>query len=156
MLGRIVNGERPVVVLFATRKVACERQSVRESELKLDFFAPQSRCCRQRRDLVERPFELLDAFNKRGSRQGALSGGAPPFDSVFGYPSLCKVMREQLRLALGNLRKLVFERFSNAGVQRVARLAQQRAVGRVSYQCVLEQISRVWWRTLPVQQPCRH
>jgi len=44
-------------------------------------------------------------------------------------------MREQLRLALGNLRKLVFERFSNAGVERVARLAQQRAIGRVPYQC---------------------
>jgi hypothetical protein len=65
-------------------------------------------------------------------------------------------MREQLRLALGNLRKLVFERFSYAGVQRVARLAQQRAIGRVPYQCVFEQISRVWWRTLLKQQPCRH
>ena len=90
MLGRFVNGERPVVVLFATRKVACERQSVRESELKLDFFAPQSRCCRQRRDLVERPFELLDAFNKRGSRQGALSGGAPPLIAASVNPAWVK------------------------------------------------------------------
>ena len=131
-------------------------QSVRESDVKLDLFATQIRRGRQGRDLGKRPFELLRAFKKRGSRQRALSRSAPPFDSGFGHPCLREVMREQLRLALGNLRKLVFERFSNAGVQRVARLAQQRAIGRVPYQCVLEQISRVWWRTLPEQQPGRH
>jgi hypothetical protein len=56
---------------------------------------------RQDRDLVKRPPELLDAFNKRGSRQGTLSGCTPPFDSGFGHPCLRVVMREQLRLALG-------------------------------------------------------
>ena len=121
MFDRIVNRERPIVVFSATHKVARQRQNVRESDFKLDLFATQMRRGRQRRDLVKRPFELLRAFKKRGSRQRALS---LPFDSGFGHPCLREMMREQLRLALGNLRKLVFERFSNAGVQRVARLAQ--------------------------------
>jgi hypothetical protein len=49
-------------VLLAIRKVARERQSVRESDVKLDLFAMQIRRCRQGRDLVKRPFELLCAF----------------------------------------------------------------------------------------------
>jgi hypothetical protein len=39
MFGRIVNRERPVVVLFAIHKVASERKSVRESDSKFDLFA---------------------------------------------------------------------------------------------------------------------
>ena len=69
VFGRIVNRERPVVVLFAIHKVAHERKSVSEKDLKLDLFATQSRRGRQGRDLVKRPFELLCPFNKRGSRQ---------------------------------------------------------------------------------------
>ena len=69
MIGRIVNRERPVVVLLATHKIARERQNIRESDFKLDLFATQSRRDRQGRDLVKRPFELLCAFKKRGSRQ---------------------------------------------------------------------------------------
>ena len=59
VFGRIVNRERPVVVLFAIHKVARKCQSVRESDFKLDLLATQSRRCRQSRDLVKRPFELL-------------------------------------------------------------------------------------------------
>ena len=87
MLGRIVNRERPVVVLFAIHKVARERQSVRESDVKLDLFATQIGRGRQGRDLVKHPFELLRAFKKRGTRQRALSRSAPPFDSGFGITS---------------------------------------------------------------------
>ena len=64
MFGRIVNRERPVVVLFAIHKVAGERQSVRESDLKLDLLATQIRRGRQGRDLVKRPFELLSRLQE--------------------------------------------------------------------------------------------
>jgi hypothetical protein len=43
MFGRIANRERSVVVLFATDKVARERQSVRENDFKLVLFAVSSR-----------------------------------------------------------------------------------------------------------------
>jgi hypothetical protein len=59
MFGRIVNRQRPVVVLFATHRVARERQSVRESDFKLDLFATQIRRGRQGRDLVKRPLDVL-------------------------------------------------------------------------------------------------
>src|SRR5262249_50159155 len=69
VFGRIVNRERAVEVLFAIHKVARERKSVPESDLKLDLFATQGRRGWQSRDLVKRPFELLCALNKCGSRQ---------------------------------------------------------------------------------------
>jgi hypothetical protein len=84
VFGRIVNRQRPVVVLLATHEVARERESVRKSDFKLELFATQIRSSRQGRNLVERPLELREAFNKRGSRQRALSRRAPPFDSGFG------------------------------------------------------------------------
>ena len=69
MFGRIVNRERPVEVLFAIYKVAHERKSVPESDVKPDLFATQSRRGRQGCDLVKRPVELLCPFKKRGSRE---------------------------------------------------------------------------------------
>ena len=54
-------------MLFATHKVAHERQSVREGDVKLDLFTTQIRRDWHGRDLVKRPFELLRTFNKRGS-----------------------------------------------------------------------------------------
>ena len=59
VLGRIVNRERPVVVLFAVHKVAGERQNVRESDFELDFFATQSRRDWQDSHLLKRTFKLL-------------------------------------------------------------------------------------------------
>ena len=60
----------------------------------------------------------------------------------------------QFRLVLGNVGELAFESFGDAGVKRASRLAQQRAIGRVLHQRVLEQIRRVWRHTLPEQQTC--
>jgi hypothetical protein len=65
-------------------------------------------------------------------------------------------MREQLRLAMGNLGNLVFERFGNAGVQHAARLAQQRTIGRFLHQGMLEQVRRLRRYSLAKQQTCRN
>jgi hypothetical protein len=94
VFGRIVNRERPVVVLFATHMVARERQSVGESGVKLDLFATQSRRGRQGRDLVKRPLELLHPFKERGSRQRALSRSAPKTDRLFDQTGLGVVARQ--------------------------------------------------------------
>ena len=64
--------------------------------------------------------------------------------------------RQQLRLVLGNIGELAFEGFGDAGVKRASRLAQQRAVGRVLHQGVLEQIGRVRRHALPEQQTGRN
>jgi hypothetical protein len=61
-------------------------------------------------------------------------------------------MREQLRLAFNDFRKLVFKHFGDTVVEGAARFAQQRAIGRVLHQSMLEQISRMWRDALPEQQ----
>ena len=59
---------------------------------------------------------------------------------------------QQLRLVLGDLRELTFEGLGDSSMKRASRLAQQRAVSGVLYQCVLEQVSCMWRHALPVQQ----
>ena len=61
--------------------------------------------------------------------------------------------RNQFGLALGDLRELTFEGFGNSGMKRTSRLAQQRAVSNVPYQCMLEKVGRA---TLPEQQTSRN
>src|ERR1700756_1690675 len=140
MFGRIVYRERPVVVLFAIRKVTRERQSVRESDLKLDLLATQSRRGRQGRDLVKRPFELLRAFNKCVSRHRALSRCAPPFDGGFGHPCLREVMREKLRLGCSGGGKLIAQDLTRAAVQSLATALKQVLIGRILNERMLKAV----------------
>src|SRR5262249_58847918 len=65
---------------------------------------------------------------------------------------LSVMTRNQLGLALGDLRELTFEGFRDSGMKRTSRLAQQRAVGRLPYQYMLERVGRVRRATLPEQQ----
>jgi hypothetical protein len=62
---------------------------------------------------------------------------------------------QQLRLALGNLGELALK-VGNSGVKRTSRLAQQRAISRVLYQRMIEQIARMRRHALPEQQTCRN
>src|SRR5262245_6790305 len=103
-------------MLFATHKVARERQNVRESDFKLDLFPTQSGRGSRGRDLVKSSCELLCGFNKRGSRDRALSRYAPPFDRGFGQPCLREVMREQRRLGCSGGGELITQNLSRAAV----------------------------------------
>ena len=95
------------------------------------------------------------ASTKRRALQRPLSGFAPKARCLLDQAGLGAVTRQQLRLALGNLGELAFKNFGDASVKRASRLAQQRAVGRVLHQRVLEQISRVRRHALPEQQTRR-
>src|ERR1700739_2083758 len=66
-------------------------------------------------------------------------------------PSFAAMMRQQFGLVFGKLVELAFDGFSDAGVKRAARLAQQRAVGGVLHQRMFEHISRMRWEALPEQ-----
>ncbi len=63
-------------------------------------------------------------------------------------------MRQDLGLALGDLGELAFKGFGDTGVKRASRLAQQRAIGRVLHQGMLEQVARLRRHALPEQQAC--
>ena len=77
---------------------------------------------------------------------------SPKARSLLNKCRLRAVTREQLRLVLGDLRELALKGLDNAGVKRSSRFAQQRAIGRVLHQCVLEQIGRVRRHALLEQQ----
>ena len=61
-------------------------------------------------------------------------------------------MRQQLGLVFGNIRELAFKDVGDASVERASRLAQQRSIGCILYQGMLEQISRVRSDTLSEEQ----
>ena len=88
--------------------------------------------------------------------QRPLSRFAPQARSLLDQAGLGAVTRQQLRLVLGDFRELAFEGFGDAGVKRASRLAQQRAIGRVLHQGMLEQIGRVRRHALPEQQTSRN
>ena len=67
-------------------------------------------------------------------------------------PSLAAVTRQDLGLALGGLGELAFYGFGDPGVKHASRLAQQRAIGRVLHQRMLEQVGRVRRHALAEQQ----
>ena len=127
-----------------------------ERDLKLDLLATQRGRGGQGRDLVERTRELLRSFDQRRALQRPLSRLAPEARRLLDQPGLGAVTRQQLGLVLGNLRELAFEGFGDAGMKRAARLAQQRAIGRVLHQRVLEQISCMRRHALPEQQTGRN
>ena len=64
--------------------------------------------------------------------------------------------RQKFGLVLGNLSEVAFEGLGDASMKCTSWFAQQRAVGGVLNQCVLEQIARVRRHTLPEQQTCPH
>ena len=82
-----------------------------------------------------------------GTLHRALASLEPVIDRLLDAGRLGIVVSK--RLLLDRCRKLCFEDISDASMKRASRLAQQRAVGRVPYKCVLEQISRVRRDTLP-------
>ena len=97
-----------------------------------------------------------DGFDQRRALQRPLSRLAPQARGLLDQAGLGAVTRQQFRLVLGNLSELAFKCFGDAGVQRASRLAQQRAVGRVLHQGVLEQVGRMRRHALPEQQTCRN
>ena len=116
-----------------------------ERDLKLDLLATQRGRARQGRKLVKRARKLRHSFDQCRTLQRPLSRLAPQARSLFDQSGLGAMTRQQLRLVFGNLRELAFKCFGDTGMKRPARLAQQRAVGRVLHQRVLEQIARVRW-----------
>ena len=110
----------------------------------------------QSRDLIEGTGDLLCSFDQGRAFQRALSGFAPQARGLLDQPGLGAMARKQLRLVCENLGELTLEGFGDTSVQRTSSLAQQRAVGRVLHQRVLEQITCMRRYSLPEQQTSRN
>ena len=129
-------------------------ERVYQRDLQLDLLTAQRRRRRQALDLGERSGELLDGFNKGRAADRPLSRFAPLARGVRDEPSISAVTSQQLRLLLRDIRELAFQSLCYAGVQFTARFAQERAVCRVLYKRVLEQVRRVRSHTLSEEQAC--
>src|SRR5690242_8496786 len=95
---------------------------------------------------------MRGCFGVSRALEGALAGLAPVLDSGLAHSSLGKVMRQNLRVTFGDFSELAFEGLRNAGVKRASGFAQQRAIGGVLYERVLEQIACVRRNTLSEEQ----
>src|SRR6516165_5045040 len=114
-----------------------------QGDLQLEFRASQCRGSGQAGNLSERAFELLGSFDQRGTDQRPPSRLAPKRGGSFDQACFGAVARQQLRLAVGDVRKSAFQDSRNPRMQRAARLAQQGTVGSVLHQSMLEQIARM-------------
>ena len=123
-------------------------------DLELDLLATERRRRGQGRDQADCSGELLHCLNQRRTLQRALTRLAPQARRLLGQPGLGAVTRQQLGLVLCDLGELAFQNFGNARVQPASRLAQQRAIGGVLHQGMLEQVCRLRRHALAEQQPC--
>src|SRR5262249_36608977 len=114
-----------------------------ERDLKLDLLATQRGRGGQGRDLIESTGGLRDCLNQRRAIERPPSRFAPEKRGLLDQSGFGAVTRQQLRLVLGSLRELGLKGFSDTGVERASRLAQQRAIGRVLYEGVFEKVIRM-------------
>lgn len=113
-------------------------QCIGKIDLQLDALAAKRRRCWHRRDQVERARKLLRRLLERRARERAPSGRAPQHGGFFDQPRFAAVARQELRPALDHVGELALRRLGDARVQRTSRLAQQRAIGRVLHQGMIE------------------
>src|SRR5207237_8522067 len=123
---------------FRRRVVSDMEEWGYECNLKLDFFTTQGGRWGQGCDLVERTPELFRGFDQRRALRRPQSGFAPQRRGFLDLPRLGAVTRLQLGLLLGHLREFTFEGRGNSAMQCTSSLAQQRAVSRIPYTCMLE------------------
>ena len=118
-------------------------ERIHEGDLKLDLLATKRGRARQRGNLSQRASQQSLGLQKRRTRQCSLSRLAPEDRRLLDQTRLGAVTRQQLRLAIGDIRELNFEGFGDTGVKLAPRFAQQGAVGGVLHERVLEEIGRI-------------
>ena len=101
---------------------------------------------------VQALLQLSDRFRHCGPSSRLLAGHEPIADRFLGEASLGRVLSQERRLGGNDLGELVFQRRRNAAVQLLATAAQQRAVGGVLYQRVLESVFSVGRTPAPEDQ----
>jgi hypothetical protein len=90
---------------------------------------------------AETPLEMGNCFEVSQSRRGMLPRLQPLIDRAIGVAGSRQVMGEQLRLALDEIGKMLFQRRRDARVQFLPSPAQQGRVGGVLCRCATGSIS---------------
>jgi hypothetical protein len=95
---------------------------------------------------------MADGFEMRHTLGGMSAGLQPLIGCTLGLASRGQMMRQEFRLALDEISKMLFQRRRDPGVQFLASSAQQCAIGGVLHQRVLEQVGGVRSGTATKQQ----
>src|SRR5262249_8131651 len=129
-------------------------QSRTQGDLERELLLCSSWRVRQRSQRFESLGEMTNPFREGEPRNGALSGLTPRGHCRLQFPSLGVVVREELRLGVSDLGELFSEYSRNLSVQLPASALQQRAVGRLSDQCMLEEVVRIGRQPARVDELC--
>ncbi len=110
---------------------------------KFEFLSLAFKAVRKQRQLVQPLLDLHGRFCHGRACCGPPTSLAPASDGFFNESGLGVMLREELGLALHELRGVGFERFGDPRVQALARATQQTIVRRVLHQRVLKGVDRV-------------
>ena len=97
---------------------------------------------------------MANRLDVRRAFDGYLSRSLPIGDGLYTQARLGVVLRQQLRLRLADLGKARLHHLGNMLMVPLAGTAQQRLIGRVLDQRVLEEIRRLRWQPLLIQELC--
>lgn len=168
---RVPGAEGREGLLQYSRGAGCWHRELRERNALVSFLSKQ-RLCRSRE--VRQPSNdgaLYEKVRRSGppaaaavrEKSAGLGSRAARFGTKAGHRLLYDrarqshswsaadcllVMRNEFRTCFGNLHELVLERLGDSGMKGASRIAQERAIGRVLDEGMLEQIARVWWHVL--------
>ena len=98
--------------------------------------------------------EMANRLLVRRALRRALPGGQPVRDGLRTQTGLGVMVRQQLGLGLADLGELRLQHLGNALVVLLAGTLQQRLIGRVLDQGVLETVRRLRWQPLLIQELC--
>jgi hypothetical protein len=123
-----------------------------ECDLQVKLLLLVPRAVRQAGKQGQALPQLHCCFDQRRARQRMPPGLEPVADRLLRQPGLRAVLGKRRGLGRRNLGKLLFKRRGDAGMQLLAPAAQQRTVGGVLHQRVLEGIFRIGGCPAPEDQ----
>ena len=122
-------------------------------QLQLDLPSVPSRPFGQCRQCCEPALEMADRFEMGRARRGMLAGLQPLIDRALGIAGAGQMMGQEFGLALDEIGEMLLQHRRDPGMQFLPPCAQQRAVGGVLHQRVLEEVGGVRSDAAAEQQP---
>ncbi len=136
---------RPLVNLTGDRGgvAACGDQRAAQTDLQRQFPPPPPWRLGQQDQQLQSLLQMRGGFGHGRASRRQPTGLLPVGDRLFKRARFGEMVREQVRFTFRDFRKAGFEHLADAGVEFLAPPVQQRAVGRVSDERVLEAVGRI-------------
>jgi len=135
--------------------VECDQRN-RERDLQLELTAVPLRSLGLIPEHLDRPAQVPDRFGISRLLDRPLAGPLVVIDRALGQARFFTVERNHLRLSADQLGEALLERSCDVGMHRTSHAQQQRLIGRVSHECMLEGIAPLSGGRGSVHQPGLH